>query len=62
MITLSRNTGLVIIGAGLVGSLLSIYLARRGFHLDVFEKCSDWRKTNSQVDGASNVLISRART
>ena len=33
-----------IVGAGLVGSMLSIYLAQRGFSVDLYEKRSDIRK------------------
>ncbi len=35
-----------IIGAGLVGSLLAIYLANRGFKVDIYEKRYDIRKKN----------------
>ena len=40
---------ITIIGAGLVGSLLAIYLARRGYKVDVFESRSD-----SRVEGSDN--------
>lgn len=33
----------VIVGAGLVGSLAAIYLAKRGFQVEVYEKRSDMR-------------------
>jgi kynurenine 3-monooxygenase len=33
-----------IVGAGLVGSLLSIYFAKRGYKIDVFERRGDMRK------------------
>ena len=35
---------ITIIGAGLVGSLLSIYLSRRGYKVKVFERRADMRK------------------
>jgi kynurenine 3-monooxygenase len=38
-----KDTSITLIGAGLVGSLLAINLARRGFKVDVFEKRSDPR-------------------
>jgi kynurenine 3-monooxygenase len=34
-----------VVGAGLVGSLWSIYLAQRGYHVEVFERRADPRKT-----------------
>ena len=35
-----------LIGGGLVGSLLSIILARKGYTVDVFESRTDMRKTD----------------
>jgi kynurenine 3-monooxygenase len=35
---------IAIVGAGLVGSLLSIYLAKRGYRVSVFERRADMRK------------------
>jgi kynurenine 3-monooxygenase len=32
---------ITLIGAGLAGSLLAIYLARRGFRVDVYERRPD---------------------
>src|SRR5213592_615243 len=45
----------VIIGAGLAGSLLTIYLARRGFQVDVFEARGDMRKET--VDGGRSINL-----
>lgn len=39
-----RPTTITIVGAGLVGSLLSIYLARRGYKVSVYERRFDMRK------------------
>ena len=33
-----------IIGAGLVGSLWSLYLQQRGYHVDIYERRPDPRK------------------
>lgn len=45
-------------GAGLVGTLLSVFLARRGFHVELFEKRSDPRKS-LQTEGRSiNLALS----
>ena len=35
----------MILGAGLVGSLLSIYLAKRGYDVTMYERRPDMRKT-----------------
>ena len=48
----------VIIGAGLAGSLLSIYLARRGFHVDVYEARGDMRKENVDAGRSINLALS----
>ena len=47
-----------IIGAGLVGSLLAIYLARRGYEVDVFESRSDGRLASSDNGRSINLAIS----
>jgi len=40
---LASNRNIAIIGAGLAGSLLAIYLAKKGFKVDVYERRSDMR-------------------
>jgi kynurenine 3-monooxygenase len=47
-----------IIGAGLAGSLLAIYLARRGFGVDVFEARPDMRKTDIGGGRSINLALS----
>ena len=47
-----------IIGAGLAGSLLSIYLARRGFTVDVFEARGDMRKEEVAAGRSINLALS----
>lgn len=47
-----------ILGAGLVGTLASIYLAKRGFKVDVFEKRPDFRTTNSYGGRSINLALS----
>jgi kynurenine 3-monooxygenase len=44
-----------IIGAGLAGSLLAIYLARRGFQVDVFEARGDMR--NGLIAGGRSINL-----
>ena len=47
-----------IVGAGLVGSLLAIYLARRGYEVDVFESRSDSRVAASDNGRSINLAMS----
>ena len=48
----------VIIGAGLVGSLLSIYLSKRGYDVKVFERRGDMRKQKMIVGRSINLALS----
>ncbi|HIA12863.1 MAG TPA: FAD-dependent monooxygenase [Flavobacteriales bacterium] len=48
----------VIIGGGLVGSLLAIFLAKRGFIIDVYEKRPDMRKSDIAGGRSINLVIS----
>lgn len=48
----------VIIGAGLVGSLLSIYLARRGYHIRIYERREDMRLANISAGRSINLALS----
>ena len=47
-----------IIGGGLSGSLLAIYLARQGLSVDLYERRSDLRRTNISVGRSINLAIS----
>jgi kynurenine 3-monooxygenase len=47
-----------IVGAGLAGSLLSIYLARRGFAVDLFERRPDMRKVDIGGGRSINLALS----
>ncbi|MES2395394.1 MAG: NAD(P)/FAD-dependent oxidoreductase [Bacteroidota bacterium] len=49
---------ITIVGAGLVGSLLSIYLAKRGYHVNVFERRSDMRKAKMSAGKSINLALS----
>jgi len=53
---MSKN--IAINGAGLVGSLLSIYLAKRGYTVSVFERRSDMRKGNADAGRSINLALS----
>ncbi len=49
---------IAIMGAGLVGSLLSIYMARRGHHVDVYERRGDMRKSGAAGGRSINLALS----
>ena len=51
-----KNT--VIIGAGLVGSLLSIYLAKRGYKVKIYERRADMRKEDMVAGRSINLALS----
>ena len=48
----------IIAGAGLVGSLLSIFLAKRGFKVRIYEKRSDMRKEKLSAGRSINLALS----
>src|SRR5690348_10370781 len=47
-----------IIGAGLAGSLLAIYLAKRGISVDVYEARPDMRKEKIAAGRSINLALS----
>ncbi len=47
-----------IVGAGLVGSLLSIYLAKKGYHVNIYERRSDMRKIKMSAGRSINLALS----
>ncbi len=47
-----------IVGAGLVGSLLSIYLAKKGYKINVFERRADMRKITMSAGRSINLALS----
>jgi kynurenine 3-monooxygenase len=48
----------VIVGAGLVGSLLSIYLSRRGYTVKMYERRGDMRHENMSAGRSINLALS----
>src|SRR3989442_10674040 len=48
----------IIIGAGLAGSLMAIYLAKRGIQVDVFEARADMRKETVEGGRSINLALS----
>src|SRR5437868_3383921 len=49
---------ITIIGAGLVGSLLSIYLSKQGYKVKIFERRPDMRKTVISAGRSINLALS----
>lgn len=52
------NKSVTIIGAGLVGSLLSLYLAKKGYRINIYERRPDMRKTNLIAGRSINLALS----
>jgi len=50
-----KDQHIAIAGAGLVGSLLAIYLAKRGYRVEVFERRPDMRK--AVLDGGRSINL-----
>jgi kynurenine 3-monooxygenase len=50
--------GIAIVGAGLVGSLLSVYLSKRGHSVKMFERRSDMRKAETDAGRSINLALS----
>jgi len=55
----SRTKSIGILGAGLVGTLLSLYLKRRGYQVKVFEKRSDLRNNDAEGGRSINLALSK---
>lgn len=49
---------ITIVGGGLVGSLLAIFLAKKGYNINVYERRPDLRKTNISAGRSINLVIS----
>ena len=49
---------LTIVGAGLVGSLLALYLTRRGYQVDIYERRADPRRVDDLEDRSINLALS----
>ena len=55
---MKKNKHVAIVGAGLVGSMLSIYLAKRGYKVSVFERRSDMRAHSVDAGRSINLALS----
>ncbi len=52
------NQKIIIVGAGLTGSLLAIYMARYGYTIEVYERRPDMRKVSISAGKSINLAIS----
>lgn len=52
---MASNRNIAIVGAGLAGSLLAIYLAKKGFKVDVYERRPDMRK--HEIGGGRSINL-----
>ena len=55
---MANKKHITIIGAGLVGSLLSIYLQKRGYKVEVYERRPDMRKEAIRAGKSINLALS----
>ncbi|MBL7937407.1 MAG: FAD-dependent monooxygenase [Bacteroidia bacterium] len=55
---MSTQKNITVVGAGLVGSLVSIYLAKRGYKVDVYERRPDMRKADIVAGRSINLALS----
>lgn len=54
----AKSEKVVIVGAGLCGSLLGCYLVNRGFSVEIFEKRADLRKADAERGRSINLALS----
>ena len=55
---MTKKENILIIGAGLCGSLLALRLAQRGYHVNVYESRPDLRKTDIAAGRSINLALS----
>lgn len=55
----STREPITLVGAGLAGSLMAVFLARRGFAVDVYERRPDMRATTISAGRSINLALSR---
>ncbi len=53
-----KTKDITLIGAGLAGCLLAIYLARRGFAVKIFERRADMRRQGVPAGRSINLSLS----
>ena len=55
---MSKNKRIGIMGSGLVGSMWAVYLAKRGYAVDIFERRQDMRKADISAGRSINLALS----
>jgi kynurenine 3-monooxygenase len=55
---MKNNKDVIVLGGGLVGSLLSIVLSKRGYNVTVYERRPDMRKENISAGRSINLALS----
>ncbi len=55
---INKEEPIVLLGAGLAGSLMALYLARKGFSVEVYERRPDLRAANISAGRSINLAIS----
>ncbi|MES2567881.1 MAG: NAD(P)/FAD-dependent oxidoreductase [Bacteroidota bacterium] len=55
---MSTKKNITVVGAGLVGSLVSIYLAKKGHKVDIYERRPDMRKADIIAGRSINLALS----
>lgn len=55
---MAHKKNILIVGAGLCGSLLALRMAQRGYHVDVYESRPDLRKTDISAGKSINLALS----
>lgn len=53
-----RDQKIILVGAGLVGSLLAVMLGKRGYQIDLYEKRGDARKVDADSGRSINLALS----
>ncbi|MCL4105869.1 UNVERIFIED_CONTAM: hypothetical protein GTU68_012507 [Idotea baltica] len=56
--SINKEEPIILLGAGLAGSLMALYLARRGFKVEVYERRPDMRQANISAGRSINLAIS----
>lgn len=57
-INMDKNKNTIIVGAGLVGSLLAIYLRKQGYSVSIYERRGDMRKEKMSAGKSINLALS----
>ena len=55
---MENNKSVIIVGAGLVGSLWAVYLSRAGYKVTIYERRSDIRKAEITAGKSINLALS----